>query len=142
MNTRSTNSTLKHLGIFNRVAQRSIIAGLSIAKFWGTFYRIRQIHLHALWQTVGNSLTQSIDNTQGHFLHTRHIFNRVLGSHRGIGNDVGTVLMTILIFHPFQHASTTIVIKVGIDIGQRDTVWIQETLKQQVVFQWVNLRDT
>ena len=50
--------------------------------------------------------------------------------------------MTILIHHPFQHLSASVVIKVGIDIRQRDTVRVQETLKQQVVFQRVYFRDT
>ena len=50
--------------------------------------------------------------------------------------------MSVLILHPFQHLATSIIIKVGIDIRQRDTVRVQETLKQQVVLQGVYLRDT
>ena len=53
-----------------------------------------------------------------------------------------TVLVTIFVHHPLQHLTATIVIEVGINIGQRDTVWIQETLKQQVVLQRVYLGDT
>ena len=50
--------------------------------------------------------------------------------------------MTILVHNPFQHLTTTIIIKVGINIRQRDTVGVKETLKQQVVFQRVDLGDT
>ena len=53
-----------------------------------------------------------------------------------------TVLVSVFIHHPFQHLATAVVVEVGINIGQRDTVRIQETLEQQVVFQRVNLRDT
>ena len=52
-----------------------------------------------------------------------------------------TVLVAILVHHPFQHLPPAIIIKVGVDIGQGDTVGIQETLEQQVVFQGINLRD-
>ena len=52
---------------------------------------------------------------------------------------MGTILVSILIHHPSQHLASTIVIEVGINIRQVDTVRIQETLKQQVIFQRVNL---
>ena len=52
------------------------------------------------------------------------------------------VLVAVLIHNPFQHLSASVVIKVGINIRQRDTVRVQETLKQKVVFHRVNLRDT
>ena len=55
---------------------------------------------------------------------------------------MGTILMAVFVFHPLQHTATAVVIEVGIDIGQRDTVRVQETLKQQVVLQRVDLRDT
>ena len=49
--------------------------------------------------------------------------------------------MAVLVHHPLQHAAAAVVVEVGIDIGQRDTVWVEETLKQQVVLQWVYLRN-
>ena len=55
---------------------------------------------------------------------------------------MSTVLVPVLIFYPLQHLTSTIVIEVGIDIRQRDTVRIQETFKQQVVLQRVDLRDS
>ena len=55
---------------------------------------------------------------------------------------VGAVLMSVFVHHPLQHASSSVVIEVGIDIRQRDTVRIEETLEQQVVFQRVYLGDT
>ena len=54
---------------------------------------------------------------------------------------MGTVLMAVFVFHPFQHTTATVVVEVGIDIRQRDTVWIEETLKQQVVLQRIDLGD-
>src|SRR5574344_2771655 len=50
-----------------------------------------------------------------------------------------TIFMPILIHYPTKHLSTTIIIKVGINIRKVDTVRIQETFKQQVIFQRVYL---
>ena len=48
---------------------------------------------------------------------------------------------TIFLGHPIEHTLTTIVVEVDIDIRQGDTVGIEETLKQQVIFQRVQIRD-
>ena len=54
---------------------------------------------------------------------------------------MGTVLMPVLVLHPFQHSPAAVIVEVGIDIRQGDTVGIQETLEQQIVLQRVYLRD-
>ena len=54
---------------------------------------------------------------------------------------MGHFLLTIFLCYPIQHTSTSVIVEVHIDIRQRDTVRIQETLKQQVVFNRVNLRN-
>ena len=51
------------------------------------------------------------------------------------------LLSTIFLCHIIKYSRTSVIIKVGIDIGQRDTVGIQESLKQQVILQRVNLGD-
>ena len=55
---------------------------------------------------------------------------------------MGAVLGTVFVLNPFQHTTAAIVVEVGIDIGEGDTVGVEETLKQQVVLQGVDLRDT
>ena len=50
------------------------------------------------------------------------------------------LVVSILIFHPFQHAPASVVVKVGINIGQRYTVGVKETFEKQVVLDGVNLR--
>ena len=49
--------------------------------------------------------------------------------------------MPVFVHHPLQHPFATIVIEVGINIREIDTVGVQETLKQQVVLQWVDSGD-
>ena len=51
-------------------------------------------------------------------------------------------LLAILLCYPVEYSTTTIIIEVDIDIWQRNTVRVKESLKQQVVLDWVNLRDT
>ena len=43
---------------------------------------------------------------------------------------MGTILVAILILYPLQDAPAAIIIEVGINIGQRDTVGVQKTLEQ------------
>ena len=118
MNTCAAHRSLQHLGILDGIGHLRITRGLGLLQLTRTLDGIGQIHLHAIGQTVGNSLTQCIRIGQRQLLHTRHILDRVLRSHRGISDDMGTVLMSILVHHPLQHLTTTIVIEVGIDIGQ------------------------
>ena len=46
---------------------------------------------------------------------------------------------TIFLRYPAKNFATSVIIKVGINIRQRDTVRIQETLEQQIVFNRVDL---
>ena len=51
------------------------------------------------------------------------------------------LVVAIFVFHPFQHLASSVIVEVGIDIGERYTVGVEETLKQQVVFHRVYLGD-
>ena len=53
-------------------------------------------------------------------------------SHRTVGDDVGDLLLAVLLRHPVEHATAAVVVEIDVDIGQRDTVGIQETLEQQM----------
>lgn len=139
MNTCSSHGALEHLGIFDGVALAYIRREFCLLQFGGVLDGIGQIHLRSIRQSVRNRLTKGIRPVEWQFLHTRHILDGVLGGHTAIGDDMGTILVSILIHHPSQHLASTIVIEVGINIRQVDTVRIQETLKQQVIFQRVNL---
>ena len=54
---------------------------------------------------------------------------------------MGHLLSTIFLGDVVQYRCASIVIKVGVDIGQRDAVRVQEALKQQVILHRVNLGD-
>ena len=54
---------------------------------------------------------------------------------------MGTILRSIFVHYPLQDLSSAVVVKVGIDIGKGDSVWIEETLEQEVVLEWVETCD-
>ena len=54
---------------------------------------------------------------------------------------MGHLLGSIFFGHPLQHPSAAVVIEVDVDIGQRDTVGVEEPLEQQVVLHGVDLRN-
>ena len=54
-----------------------------------------------------------------------------------MGNVCGTVTLGDVVEHRF----TAVVIEVNINIGERDTVGVEESFEEEVVFQGVNLRD-
>ena len=57
-------------------------------------------------------------------------------------NNMGDLFCTVFLSDIVQHSSASIVVKVSINIRQRDAVGIQKTLEQQVIFHRVNLGDS
>ena len=51
------------------------------------------------------------------------------------------VVLAVFLCHPVQHAAAAIIVKVHVNIGQRDTVGVEETLKKEVIFNGIDLRD-
>ena len=146
MDAGAAHRSLQHLRNFNGVGLRGVGRCLGLAQLRRAFDGVGQVHLHVIarqriLQAVGNGLAPCIAQRQRHLLHTRHVPDRVLRGHRGIGDDVRTILMSVLVLHPLQHTAAAVVVEIGINIRQGDTVGIEETLEQQVVLQRVNLRD-
>ena len=142
----AANGALEHLGVLDGVGLCGVDAGFSFLQLARTFNSIGEVHLHVfarlrVLQSVGDSLAPGVAQGQGHLLHACHILDAVLRGHRGIGDDMCAVLVAILLFHPLQHASASVVVEVSIDIGQGDTVGVEETLEQEVVLQRVELGD-
>ncbi len=142
MDARTSDGALQHLGILDGVALAGVAGELCLLQLRRIFDGIGKIHLRSVGQTVGDGLAESVRLVERQLLHTRHILDGVLGGHTSVGDDMSTVLVAILVHHPAQHLSTTIVVEVGIDIREVHTVGVQETLKQKVVFQGVYLGDS
>ena len=51
------------------------------------------------------------------------------------------LVVSVLVLHPLEHLAASVVVEVGIDIGERDTVGVEKTFEQQVVLDRVDLGD-
>ena len=118
MDTSSPDGALKHLGVFHSVAQLGVGACLGFAQFGYALDGIADVHLQAVGQFIGNELTQIVCLVQRQFLHSCHVLDGVFGRHRTVCNNVCTVFMPVFLLHPFEHPSSSVVVEVGIDIGQ------------------------
>ena len=134
VNAGSTDGTLKHPRVFYGVALPRIHGAFRLAKLRRALDGIGEIHLHAVGQAVGNGFLQLIGARQWQLLHSRHVGNGVFRRHARIGNDMRAIVLAILVHYPLQDLSATVIIEVGIDIREVDTVRVEETLKKQVVF--------
>ena len=49
------------------------------------------------------------------------------------------MFFAIFLSNPINHFTASVIIKIDVNIGQRNTVGIEKTLKQQIIFQRVNI---
>ena len=115
---RTSYRSLQHLGIFHRVAQLGVLACLCLPQFGYALDGIAKVHLQSVGQFVGYELAQGVGLVERQFLHSRHVLDGVLGCHRTICNNVCAVLMPVFVLHPFQYLAASVVVEVGVDIGQ------------------------
>ena len=141
MHTGTTNVTFKHFGILKSVSHQRVGRCLSRLQFGDVFDGIPQVQLFVR-DFIRHQLCQTVGLRERKFLYTGNVFDSQFGSHRTICDDMRYFFLTIFIGYPAKHFTTTVVIEVHIDIGQGDTVRIQETLEQQVVLDRVDLGDT
>ena len=103
--TRSSHGTFQYLGILNGVPFTRVIGDFRLLQLGSVLDGIGQVHLRGLavrtiGQTIRDSLAQLVGTLQWQSLHTGHVFQGVLGGHRGIGNNVGAILVAIFVHHP------------------------------------------
>ena len=148
MHARTTNITLQLACVLDGVAHYRVFRILCLLQLGNCVDRVCEVDLEGLilvgrvLDSVRNEFAESVTLRERQLLHSCHILQRHLGSHRTIGDDVRHLLLSILLGHPIEHSATTFVVEVDIDIGQRDTVRVEESLEQQVVLDRVNLRDS
>ena len=96
---------------------------------------------HLLEGDVRNELGEAVRVTQRQFHDARRVANGRLGGHGPVGDDLGHLVGAILVDHIVNDPATPLVVKVNVDIGETDTVWVQEPLEQQVVLDGVDVGD-
>src|SRR5207302_7943791 len=69
------------------------------------------------------------------------VLHRGLRGHRSEGNDLGDIFATVFLRYVFDQLAAPPHAKVDVDIRHGDALGIQETLKEQVVLQRVDIGD-
>src|SRR5690606_6514973 len=70
-----------------------------------------------------------------------NIFYTAFCGHGAISNNLCHLILSILVDYIINNFLTTFIIKVSINIGHRLSVGIQETLKKQIIFYGINIRN-
>ena len=137
--------------IFQHRARVRIAVLVFLLQLVDIFVAIAQVHFRLLRpcrQTfehvvrelaVGNQALQFVHARQWYLLHTAYIGERRFGRHLAVCNDMRHVRLAVFATHVVQHFAASAIFEVGIDIRQRDTVGVQESLEQQVVFERVEV---
>ena len=141
MNARSAHRSLKHLGIFYGVCHLGIGTCFGFAQLRYALDGVGQVHLQSVGQLVGDGFAQTVAYIERQFLHTCHVLDRVFRGHSAVGDDVRNLVVSVFVLNPFEHFAASVVIEVGIDIRERNTVGVKESFEKQVVLDWVNLGD-
>ena len=139
MHTRVAHIAFQHLRIFQGVACQRIVSGSRLFQFRHIIDRILQLELLHIRYLVRDEFCEAVRFGKREFLHACDILDGRFGRHRAIGDDMRHALCAVFIRYPAKHFPATVIVEVGIDIGERDTVRIQETLEQQVIFDRVDL---
>ena len=137
---------LELLGKLQRLAHQRVGAAQLLAEFRHVLEAVLEVCLVLLavlvgGHVVGDELGQAVRLGHAEALDTGHVLDGHLGGHGAVGDDVRHLFGAVVLGDVAQHVGASVVVEVDVDIGQRDTVGIEETLEQQVVLDGVNLRD-
>ena len=96
---------------------------------------------HLLQGDVGHEFGQTVGVAQRQFHDARGVPDGRLRRHGAVGDDLGHLVRTVLVDHVVDDLSPAFVVEVNVDVGQTDTVRIQEPLEEQVVLDGVHIGD-
>ena len=130
---------LEHLSILQRIVQEWIGAKGSLLELGDVLERSPDGDILDVGDFVGDELGEAVTLRERKALHASYVLDGTLGSHRAIGDDVRYTLVAVLLRDPMQDIRATIIVKVHVNIRHRDTVWIEETLEEEVVANRVNV---
>ena len=101
----------------------------------------RRVLAVPLRQPRRHELRQTVRLREGQLHHFRHILDGRFGGHGLIGDDVGHFLLAVFVGDVFQYLISAVVVEVHVDIGERYTVGVEESLEKEIVFDGIHLGD-
>ena len=101
------------------------------------FQRLGQRHV----QREGNGLGHLIHGGIAHSQHAAHVSHHGLGLHGAEGDDLRDVIRAIFARHVIDHLLPAFIAEVDVQVGHAHALGVQETLKEQVVFERVQHGD-
>ena len=96
---------------------------------------------HLFKRDVRDELGEAVGIAKRQFHDACRVTDGRLGGHGAVGDDLSHLIGTVLVDHVFDNLAASFVVKVDVDIWQAYTVWVQEPLEQQVVFDRVDVGD-
>ena len=90
---------------------------------------------------VGDHLGDGLALPDGVVEHARGVVDRLLGLHLAVGDDVRDLFGAVDVAAVLDDVQTPLIVEVHIDIGHLGTLWREEALEEQVVFERVKTRD-
>ena len=157
-------TALKQRHIFvNRLIADHHAAGVHTCVAWHTFDFDRRID-HAFHERIGiihlfqiciagkrlldrhvelrwNLLCDRLRAGNIHTENTRHVTHRAFCGHSTERSDLRNVIGAVTADNVIDHFLPAVVTKVDIEIGHADTFRVQETLKQQGIAHWIDIRN-
>ena len=140
VHARVADVSFEHLGVTDRIAQNRVVRLFGGFQFGDVVDGVLQVEL-LVGNLVRHEFAEAVRLREHQFLHARHVLDGQFGGHRAVGDDVRHLLLAVFLRHPVQDPSAAVVVEVDVNIGERNTVGVQETLEQQVVGDGVDLRD-
>ena len=107
----------------------------------GDFVLLAGLFLGHVIGAAGNHSGQTVALVNRQALDARHILDGRFRRHGAVGDDVRHLVGAILVGDILQHLGAPVIIKVHIDIRQRDAVGIEETLEKEVILDGVDIGD-
>ena len=92
-------------------------------------------------RATGDHLGQGVHLAVGHPQHPAHVPDRAPGGHGAEGDDLGHVVLAVLLFHIVNHLLPPAGAEVDVDIGHGHPLRVEEALEVQAVLHGVHVGD-
>ena len=90
---------------------------------------------------VGNHLGQAVRFVEAQAAYARYVLYGTFGCHRSEGDDMRDMIDAVFVLYVLDHAVAAVVVEIDVDIRHGDTLWIEESFKEEIVLDGVEIGD-